>query len=195
MSGGQFVCFVEGKSDKEMLKGIIPRLTGLKNDRIEIYDLRGKPSLLARVGDLLRGYETSENVFLVMCDKDREDCMSLKKEIQRAVGKHKAERTRVRIACHELESFYLGDLQAVEQGLGLPNLSEMQDRYVTPDSCVLKPENELVLLSQNRYRKTDGSRNIAPFLSLKGDNKSHSFNVLVDAIKQLHQIMQSNANS
>jgi len=179
----------------EMLKGIIPRLTGLGNDRIQIYDMRGKPKLLARVGDLLEGFTTLEDVFLVMCDKDSGDCEVLKKQIQRAVGKHKAERTRVRIACHELESFYLGDLQAVERALGLPNLSEMQDRYATPDSCFLKPESELVLLSQNRYRKTDGSRSIAQFLSLEGDNKSHSFNVLVDAIKQLHQIMQSNANS
>lgn len=57
-----------------------------------------------------------DSVFLVMRDQDRADCRDVKARLQdlvRATGKQ--DKTLIRIACHELESFYLGDLEAVEK--------------------------------------------------------------------------------
>ena len=47
----------------------------------------------------------------------------------------KAYRSLIRIACRELESFYLADLQAVEQALGLSGIASQQQtrRYREPD--------------------------------------------------------------
>jgi hypothetical protein len=89
------------------------------------------------------------------------------------------------VACRELESFYLGDLQAVEKGLGIEGISAQQNRrkYREPDGLG-KPSQELINLTGNIYQKVTGSRAIAPYLSLH-DNKSHSFNVLLSGIHRL----------
>ena len=44
--------------------------------------------------------------------------------------------TLIRIACHELEAWYLGDLAAVEQGLELKKLGKLQNqrKYRNPDN-------------------------------------------------------------
>ncbi len=92
----------------------------------------------------------------------------------------------IRIACHELESFYLGDLQAVEQGLKINHLARQQQnkKYRSPDRLANATE-ELDKLSLNNYQKVQASRDIAPFLKFDGSNRSHSFNVLISGIKNL----------
>jgi monomeric isocitrate dehydrogenase len=92
----------------------------------------------------------------------------------------------VRIACHELESFFLGDLAAVEQGLGISGLSRQQNnrKYKVPDNLANAPE-ELKKLTKNKYQKISGSQSIAPFLRIDGSNRSTSFNNLVRGIKKL----------
>lgn len=61
--------------------------------------------------------------FIVMRDQDSGDCYQIKDRLlnlSREAGRPNA---LVRIACKELESFYLGDLNAVEQGLGKVRIS------------------------------------------------------------------------
>ena len=91
----------------------------------------------------------------------------------------------VRIACRELEAFYLGDLAAVETGLGIPGLKRKQQRasYRDPDS-VVKPSRELEKLTGNRYQKVSGSRAIASHLDLVAP-RSKSFAQLISAIRRL----------
>lgn len=91
----------------------------------------------------------------------------------------------VRVACRELESFYLGDLAAVEQGLGLTGLKNQQQwkKFRDPDTLG-NPAEELFRLTKNAYDKISGSRAIAPYLSLDV-NYSHSFKVLLSGIKKL----------
>lgn len=94
----------------------------------------------------------------------------------------------IRVACRELESFYLGDLAAVEQGLGLKNLkSQQQGRKFRDPDALGNPAEELFRLTNNVYDKMAGSRAIAPFLSLE-KNCSRSFNVLLSGIKKLAEI-------
>jgi hypothetical protein len=92
----------------------------------------------------------------------------------------------IRIACAELESFYLGDLNAVELGLGISNLAKKQQerKYRSPDA-LSNPSQELQNLSQRKYQKVAGSRAIAPYLKTDGSNLSNSFNVLLMGIEKL----------
>lgn len=74
--------------------------------------------------------------FIVMRDQDSGDCYQIKDRLlnlSREAGRPNA---LVRIACKELESFYLGDLNAVEQGLGLTGLARRQQvaKFRNPDS-------------------------------------------------------------
>ncbi len=94
----------------------------------------------------------------------------------------------VRVACRELESFYLGDLIAVEQGLGLKGLGRQQQKkkFRNPDELA-NPAEELYRLTGNRYDKVAGSRAIAPNLSLEV-NRSNSFRVLLAGIANLVKV-------
>jgi len=91
----------------------------------------------------------------------------------------------VRIACHELESFYFGDLDAVEKGLGITNIVRYKNKakYRDPDS-IINPSYELEKLTNGSYQHVMGSRSIAPHLSLD-KNTSHSFNALISGIRKL----------
>ena len=68
-----------------------------------------------------------ESRFVVLCDQDSADCRTVKKGLVRKCHDAGKDKAFVRIACRELESWYLGDLTAVEAGLGIKNLSRLQD--------------------------------------------------------------------
>ena len=178
------VCFLEEPSAEEMLKGVLPRL--LPGDfEYKFVVFEGKQDLEKQLVRKLRGWLKSDSVFLVMRDQDAADCKEVKKrlvELCREAGKPK---TLVRIACQELESFYFGDLDAVEKGLGLSNIAgnKRKAKYREPDS-IINPCDELEKITSGRYQHIEGSRSIAPYLSLE-NNTSHSFSVLLSGIKRL----------
>jgi hypothetical protein len=91
----------------------------------------------------------------------------------------------VRIACRELEAFYLADLNAVQEGLGLPNLSKHQQkaRFRNPDQTN-SPAQELTKLTKGRYQKVSGSLAIGPFLDLE-NSRSPSFRNLICGIRRI----------
>ena len=90
----------------------------------------------------------------------------------------------VRVACHELESFYLGDLQAVASTIGPNTLAKQQNnaKYRDPDR-LNNAAQELKRIAK-AYQKLAGSRAIGPALSLD-ENRSRSFNQLIGGIKEL----------
>jgi hypothetical protein len=98
----------------------------------------------------------------------------------------KMDNTLIRITCHELESFYLGDLNAVDQGLGTTYTSRKQNnqKYCIPDQLTNAAE-ELSKITKKKYQKMQGSRAIAPHLKLAGSNKSQSFNILSEGINKI----------
>lgn len=91
--------------------------------------------------------------------------------------------TVVRIACRELEAFYLGDLRAVELGLRVSGLSlkQNQAKFRDPDQ-LQSPSVELEKLTGGRYQKVAGSRAIAPHLDLEKPG-SRSFRHLIQAVR------------
>jgi hypothetical protein len=92
----------------------------------------------------------------------------------------------IRIICHELESWFLGDLAAVEKAYNLKpsTLSEQQStrKYREPDR-LNSAKQELGNLVGEYYAGTH-SKAIAPHLSLT-ENKSRSFQVFIQGIHQL----------
>lgn len=176
---------LEEPSAWEMLRGILPRLLPDNvTSRHMIFE--GKSDLDKRIVGRIRGWKSPDTHFLILRDKDASDCRTLKAALLSKATTAGRSDTVIRIACHELESFYLGDLKAVESGLGIRNLAKHQDRnkYRTPDRCANAAE-EMVKLSARRYQKIAGSREIAPHLRLDGSNRSRSFNVLIEGIKKI----------
>ena len=84
-----------------------------------------------------------------------------------------------------MEAFYLGDLKAVETGLGIKGVARRQaeKKFRDPDRLGA-PSLELEKLTRQRYQKVSGSRAIAPHLDLE-QSSSRSFQHLILAMRRL----------
>ena len=124
--------------------------------------------------------------FLELQKKDHSDCKTLKQALDDKVTEAGRADSMIRIACHELETFGLGDLNAVELGLEIRNDAKLQDKrkYPIPDACA-NTAVELETLSSYTYQKIAGSRMIARHLKLDGENRSRNFNALIEGIRTL----------
>lgn len=179
------VCFLEESSAVEIVKGIVHLLYPTEVNLIPI-SFEGKQDLEKQLERKIRNWQMPDSLFLVMRDQDASDCVVIKTGLAEKVARTgRQDKTVIRIACRELESFYFGDLQAVESALELSGLAALGNkaRYRNPDE-IDKPSDELMKITNGVYQKISGSRAIAPHLDLN-NNASHSFNVLVSGIQQL----------
>jgi Domain of unknown function (DUF4276) len=155
--------------------------------RYVVFD--GKQDLHKQLGKRLRGWLKTDTRFVVMRDQDSGDCRAIKAELLEICRANGCNDALIRIVCHELESWYLGDLAAVEQGLGLKGLVKFQNKskFRTPDRIV-DPVTELKRLTAGQYQKVAGSRAIGPHLNPEG-NASTSFRALFQGLERLRTEM------
>lgn len=178
------IFFLEERSAKAMLQGLLPRvLPDGVQCRFVVFE--GKQDLERNLVKRLRLWQLPESVFMIVRDQDSGDCRAIKANLTELCRQAGREEAVVRIACRELESFYLGDLAAVEKGLTLSGLVRMPNnrKYRSPDNLA-NPAQELVKLTHAQYQKVAGSRAIAPHLNPES-NTSHSFSILVTGIRKL----------
>lgn len=155
----ELVLLLEEPSAKAMLEGLLPRIIpGELQVRYIVFE--GKRDLDRNLRKRLQGYRNPHAMFVILRDKDSSDC-------------------------HELESWFLADLAAVEKGLEMPGLAHHQNRakFREPDSLVNAAE-ELEKLTQGVYQKISGSRAIGPLLEID-NNRSVSFRAFVAGIRRL----------
>jgi hypothetical protein len=184
----ELVFFLEEESAKVLLEHLFPLLIP-EGSRIQARFIvfEGKQDLDKQLPRKMRGYLNPYARFIVMRDQDSGDCKKIKKSLTALCGADHRPRTKVRIACRELESFYLGDLRAVESGLGIRGLAARQNKAKFRDPDLLAaPARELEKLTGNRYQKFAGSRAIAPHLVLEAP-RSRSFRHLLQAIRTASQ--------
>ncbi len=177
------VFFLEEPSAQRMLEGVLPGFIPGVTVRYVVF--QGKSNLEKELVRKLRLWQLPDSVFVVMRDQDAGDCHAIKlrlAELCRQAGRSEA---LVRVACHELESFYLGDLAAVERGLDLKGLAAKQGKsqYKNPDRLA-NPSEILGKLTSGKYQKEAGSRAIGRHLTLE-NNRSRSFTVLLSGIKKV----------
>lgn len=180
----QLVFFLEEPSAREMLKGLLPTL--LPDEVIPRFVVfEGKQDLEKQLLRKLRGWRTPNTYFAVLRDKDSEDCEEVKMRLAHICDTAGKPDTLIRIVCRELESWYLGDLQAVEKGLDITGLAAKQNKrkYRDPDRLT-NPTQELRTLTSNSYQKVAGSRSIGPCLAVDS-NRSVSFNNFVSGVKRV----------
>lgn len=178
----ELVFFLEERSAQVLLEGLLTRI--LPDDlprRFIVFE--GKTDLMNQLGGKLRGYRNPDARMIILRDKDKADCLALKAKIRLLCEEAGRPDTIIRIACHELESWYLADLAAVEKALGVTGIAhlQMKEKYRDPDH-LSGPSMELKALVPS-YQKVGGSRAIAAHLTL-GNIRSNSFRVFVAAIKK-----------
>jgi hypothetical protein len=180
----ELIFFLEEESAKALLEQLFPLLIPEGSQvRPRFIVFEGKQDLEKQLRKKLAGYLNQDARFIVMRDQDQGDCRITKRSLAALCPASHRARTSVRIACRELESFYLGDLQAVESGLGVSGLAGRQNKakFRDPDH-LSSPSRELEKLTGNRYQKIAGSRAIAPHLDLRAP-RSRSFHHLLQAVR------------
>lgn len=181
----ELVFLLEEPSAKAMLESLLPRM--LKQDTLfRCIPFEGKQDLEKQLTRRIRAYQNERARFIVLRDQDSHpDCTAVKQGLLDLCDKSgKFARCLVRIACRELEAFYLADLQAVERALEIGGLTRHQSsrKFRSPDGLG-SPSRELKTLTRNRYEKVAGSRAIGKHLQL--DNaRSASFRNLIAAIRR-----------
>ncbi len=107
----ELVFLLEERSAKVMLQGILPQITNPDIIvRFIVFD--GKQDLEKSLVQKLRGYINPEAAFIILRDQDTADCKQVKAKLQQKCIEANKPRAVVRIACRELESWYLADLQS-----------------------------------------------------------------------------------
>ncbi|SFX51979.1 DUF4276 family protein [Marinospirillum alkaliphilum] len=179
----ELVFFLEEPSAKAMLEGLLPRLL---DDSISVRYVvfEGKQDLEKRLPRRLRAWQNPGARFVVMRDQDSGDCYEIKRRLTGICEAAGRPDTLVRIACHELESFYLGDLNAVAATIGPKTLAKQQQNAKFRDPDRLNNAAQELKRIARTYQKLAGSRAIGQALSLD-QNQSQSFNYLIAGIKRI----------
>jgi hypothetical protein len=182
----ELVFLLEERSARAMLETLLPRC--LSGDiGVRLIPFEGKQDLEKQLERRIRGYQNPRARFIVLRDQDSHpDCKQIKNQLfALCQTSGKGTDCLVRIACKELETFYLADLEAVESALQMKNLAQLQGKrkFRTPDDLG-SPSRELRTLTSNRYQKVAGSREIGKHLQLD-NGRSASFRNLVNGIRRM----------
>ena len=178
------VFFLEEPSAREMLSGLLPRILP-DSVTFQYVVFEGKQDLEKQIGRKLRGWRPPLPRFIVLRDQDGGVCADIKSNLINTCTQAGHPDTLVRIACHELESWYLGDLCAVEIGLEISGLASKQKtrKYKTPDNLA-NAAQELSRLTEKKYQKISGSRAIGVWLNPER-NMSTSFHAFIDGVQKM----------
>lgn len=175
------VFLLEEPSAQDALEGFLPSMLPA-NIEVKYLVFEGKQDLEKRMARTLRAWQNPNARFIVMRDQDSGDCVVIKQGLLARCQEAGRERhTKVRIACRELEAWFVGDWSAVAHAFGLPKLSSLQKKalYRNPDNLG-NPVAELRKYIPH-YQKRDGARRIGPYLRQQ-NNTSQSFQVFTEAI-------------
>ncbi len=178
----------EEKSMGETLKILLPKIHHKfkQKENFKIIPHEGKQDLEKSIPIKIRGCKNNDIItykFIIVRDKDSGDCHKIKKKLQELCLNAGRADALIRIAIHELESWYLGDLIAIDRTYGT-KLSKKRNtrRYRNPDNLA-NPSQELAKILSNKS-KISWAKNIPNQMNIDKNN-SESFNSFVNGVRSL----------
>lgn len=176
----QIVFLLEEDSMKSFLESFMPRIVGEAISCVYVSH-QGKTDLEKSIPRKIRAWKNPLAYFVILRDQDSSNCKELKQHLQTLCGI--ADNFSVRIVCHELESWYLGDLAAIDQVYGKKLAKHQnQSKYRDPDKLINAYDEIKKVVPE--YQRIIGSRELGAALSLD-NNRSKSFNVFLKTIQLL----------
>lgn len=177
------VFLLEELSARELLLGLVPRL--LPTDVVVHYLVfEGKQDLENQLVRKLKGWNRPESVFVVLRDQDAAECRTVKRRLLDLAEASGRKPVLVRVACKELESWIVGDWEAVAQAFGRPQLANQSRKatYREPDVLVRPVESLRKFIPD--YQKVSGARKVGAVLDPER-NRSRSFRTFCEGIRRL----------
>jgi len=181
---GRIIFLLEERSMKILLDGLLPRLFPgwVANQHFLCVKHEGKSDLDRSIPHKLSAWRIPGDRFVIVRDNDNADCNQLKARLQALCLASGRPETLVRLACQELESWYVGDLPSLAKAFEDPKLDTpaMRKRFAVPDDWQ-KPSVELERLIPT-FQKGSGARTMAAHLRETG-NRSVSFQNFVQGVQ------------
>jgi hypothetical protein len=144
----------------------------------------GKQDLEKQVVRKIKKYLNPKAYFIILRDQDSEDCLRIKERLKSKCAEAQKPETVVRIACRELESWYLADFVALEKSFGKRGILKLQnkEKFRNPDSLG-SPSKELKNLIPE-FQKVNAARLLGTNLDLEND-RSKSFFHFIKSIRKI----------
>ena len=127
-----------------------------------------------------------EPVFmLVIQDQDSNDCKILKKNLFNLIQQHDFLNFKIRIVCRELECWYLGDFQAIENVVPESKASNyaLKAKFRNPDLLNGKEELKSIV---SKYRAIEFAGKMSRYVNIEA-NRSISFQHTITTLKEILQ--------
>ena len=183
---------VEEPSIAEVLKIILPKILPqgwILNENFFVRPHQGKSDLKKSIPQKFKTFSSLpfHTGIIVVQDQDANDCRQLKVELSDLCNQNNIKPCpyRVRIVCHELESWYFGDVQALESVF--PHHFKAK-QYKNKDLCkhpdnIITPKTRLKKIV-GEYPQIETANKIATQMDIN-NNKSESFNQFKNGILAL----------
>jgi hypothetical protein len=183
------IFLLEEPSMQDVLEIVLPKI--VPADIIfKCVSHQGKQDLAKSIPKKIKAFQNLDchTRFIIVHDRDSHDCKVLKSELATICRNAGDPSVLIRIICQELESWFLGDLAAVETAYQLKANSlgkkQTSKKYRDPDR-LNSAKQELKTLVKEYYPGTHAKK-IACHLSLEeGKNRSVSFRIFLEGIAKL----------
>ncbi len=187
---GRLIFLVEEPSMKELLDHLLPRIfpNWVEGENFLCVKHSGKADLEKSIPKKLKAWREPNARFVVVRDNDGGNCVLLKNRLTELCLSCGKTNVLIRLVCQELESWYLGDLNALAHAYENASLlkNTVIKKYAHPDQ-IKKPSASLKQLLPN-FQKIAGARLMAQHLSTT-ENCSDSFLVFVKGIQRIAKEM------
>ncbi|PCJ52071.1 MAG: hypothetical protein COA70_12910 [Planctomycetota bacterium] len=179
----ELVFLLEEPSAKDLLKGLLPRIIS-PAWTVRYIVFEGKQALEKRMMVKLSTWLTPGTLFVILRDQDSGNCVEIKDGLAAKCLEAGKGDALVRIACRELESWVVGDLEAFAEEFSCPQASrrKRQRKFQQPDNLG-SPVEELRKFVPS-YQKRDGARRMGHLLNPES-NRSVSFRVFCDGVRRI----------
>ncbi len=180
---------LEERSAERLMKALLPHILPeeLASGAISAKCIphRGRGDLQKSIPNKLRNWRTPNSLFVILHDQDNEDCHGLKRDLRSLCAGSQCEHNPlIRIVCTELESWYFGDLDAVEAAYPGFKADRYRNKsqYRVPDA-IQKPSERLKSLIKE-FDKSTAAKKIPRHMDINR-NRSASFICMVEGIRNL----------
>jgi len=177
------IFFLEEYSMKILLEGLLPRL--LPDLSFLCLSHEGKQDLEKSVPRKLRAWNEPGARFVVIRDNDGGDCLALKDKLTQLCLEGRPDNVLVRIACQELEAWYIGEPDALADAYGDESLRDIGHKARFRDSDTVQQPSAALRGLVAEFQKNSGARLMAGFLS-RDRNRSASFQALLAGVDRLY---------
>jgi hypothetical protein len=178
----RLVFLLEEPSMKLFLEGLMPRVFPLVH--FLCIPHQGKQDLEKSIPRKLRAWTDKNDAFIILRDNDGGDCSSIKSHLLSLCHGITNRILLIRLACQELEAWYLGDPEGLAEGFRDPGLRMIEGKAHLRDPDRVSQPSRVIKTLVPSFQKLSGARTMGKCI-MYGRNRSRSFAVLIEGVENL----------